>query len=898
MTTEFAKFQASLLRRFSSVGNSPSRSALRAKNSSFSIGYLNSYRDEIEEESFDVTLTKIALRVAKRDGFRAANEVIENVADGKEPPARLILSPGDNANVDFPHYTDHYLASAPLIFEGFSKRKRDCYESILSEIGVRIPLNKKGMLALARLVDNSYKPPNLRSFESLALFVWDFALRTWPLFDATVLHIPLRYFDFDHSISSSEMVRHLALMSGFGLERLLARLIVLQATCGSKSAKDITIHGKVLELCEYSEIQVQQIRDHLERNKSGLRREEIKNGKTDNPIERATFLAIFMLEFRSEFEFMERLIEVNNIDNSVLGLLQWDEFLPVVRRCTDIPSPQLVAMAAIFSQESTLQRSKQFKARYIPTSAATHLFRYADYFRSRSHGTAHRFFRTFQKFSRPTQVTIFEYLLSPGVMDGLSNIFPSGRKLLTQIERDDAINSLSLKLDCVSFLKIRGVISSENLNAIEADARHRLRQVKYEDDVSGGRIHLNVKKLRSEIRNFFRKHHYAIPQQTKSNDQREVELRNFLLREYNDKFSENLTYHICFSSKFALDYLLSNLRHSFLRFKLETAIDKVFEPITNANVSKFKSSIKPPLDDYCRNWLTISKTRSFYKDLRAMILLHLSLVESAKGKDYDVVSDMIVEEVIKSYKILLNTCKKVWGSAAKDEILDAVMLTLKDTDLGDDTVIKDSLSKNLNYIFSDTEGWLSINQNPIQSSFALRELVEFEATNYSTARTHRRPITVSCYEKTGGGKLVYRTKDVYLSGELFGGVVQLIQNLLQNAFQHCLLPIKQIKIEVAIIDLGQDRIEVEFRNVFSSEAQREMRERVVKFNQMVSRAREAAKNGGGSAPLEVGGSGLRRIFFDLQDYLADEFWLEANDKEIKRDTFVVCCGLPKKKYSE
>ncbi|SIT77160.1 hypothetical protein SAMN05421665_0510 [Yoonia rosea] len=897
MTSEFVNFQASLLRRFSSVGNLPSPSVDRARSSSFSIGYLTSYKDESEEEPFDVTLTKIALRVAKRDGFEAADEVIGNFANGTNTPAKLILSPDEAIDVDLAHYTDRYLASAPLMFDGFSKRKRSCYDSILRELGIRTPLDKKGMLALARRVDKAYEPPNLHSFGALALFIWDFALRTWPLFDATILHIPLKYFDFDHEITVSEMQNHLALMDGFGLERLLARLIVLQAVCKSETAKQIVTSGGVLELCEYSDFQIQQVYEHLETNGSGIDKEQLEQAKSENPIERATFLTMYMLEFRSEFDFMERLIEVNNTDKSVLGLLQWDPFLPTVRECTEIPSPQLVAMAAIFSQENVLRRSQRFKARYIPTSAATHLFKYADYFRSRSDGTAHRFFRTFQKFSKPTQITIFEYLLRPGVMDGLSNIFPSGRKLLKHVERNDAINALSLKLDCVSFLKIRDIIHHESLDAIDADARHRLRQVKYEDDISGGRIHLNSAKLRSEIRTFFGKNHYAIPQQTRSNDQREVELRNFLLRDYNQKFAERLTYHICFSSKFALDYLLSNLRHSFLRFKLETAIDKSFEPYPEAHVPAFKSSIKIPLDAYCKDWLTISKTRSFYKGLRSMILSHLSLVESAKADDYDAVSDMIVDEVIGSYQRLLVACKQVWGSGAKEEILEAVLSTLLGTNYATDSVLLDSLTKNFEYIFADTEGWLSINQNPIQASFALRELFEFEATNYSSARTHRRPITVSCYDKEEGGKPIDRVKDVYLSGELFGGVVQLIQNLLQNSFQYCSLPIKQIRVEVAIIDLGQDHIEVEFRNAFAPEVRGKMRDQVKKFNQMVSQARAAAKIDGGIAPVEVGGSGLKRIFFDLQDHLGDDFWLLAKDDEINRDTFLVQCGLPKKRAS-
>ena len=250
------------------------------------------------------------------------------------------------------------------------------------------------------------------------------------------------------------------------------------------------------------------------------------------------------------------------------------------------------------------------------------------------------------------------------------------------------------------------------------------------------------------------------------------------------------------------------------------------------------------------------------------------------------------------YERLLAACKQVWGSGTRLEILDAVLEVLDRSEYGQDTVLTDTLSNNFNYIFSDTEGWLSINRNPLQASFALKELFEFEATNFSSARTHRRPVVVSCFDKEKGKKPIYRIKDVYVSGELFGGMVQVIQNILQNAFQYCALPIRQIEIDVSILDCGGGHVEIEVRNAFSPEKRGEMRHRVNQFNLMVSQARTAAKANVDGAPLQVGGSGLKRIYFDLYDHLGEDFWLLAKGDEINRDRFLVCCGLRTKMEGE
>ncbi|PUB12025.1 hypothetical protein DFP92_1111 [Yoonia sediminilitoris] len=229
MPSEYTVFRASLLRRFSSIEGDLSSHHYRDLKKSFSIAYLRSFRSDTEDEPFDVALTKVALRVARFDGQEVAAKVVQRFSKDALGPANVVLEGEEVRQSHLTHYCDKFLASSPIVFDGFERKKRRCYDEVLARRSISTPLDKKGMLSLLQLVDDTFEHDPVRDFAALTKFIWDFATRTWPLFDASVLHIPMKYFKFDNEISMSDMKTHVALMDGYGLERLLSRLIVLRA---------------------------------------------------------------------------------------------------------------------------------------------------------------------------------------------------------------------------------------------------------------------------------------------------------------------------------------------------------------------------------------------------------------------------------------------------------------------------------------------------------------------------------------------------------------------------------------------------------------------------------------------------------------------------------------------
>ncbi|MCP4385550.1 MAG: hypothetical protein GY798_29750 [Hyphomicrobiales bacterium] len=894
MSSEYNKFRISLLRRFQAAGFGKGRlrqiTQASIAGKSFAIDYLLSISSNVNHETLDVVLTKAALEVAREDGRQAALKVADQFARFTESTVakRAILADGSNVEASYEELYDRFLFYSPLSFNGGSREKRSCYEEALDDLNIPLPFDRKGMQKLLQALDPEFQIPKVRSFDDLSDFIWDLVSSVWPLFDASILFIPLSYFKFDDDILVEEMRSHLDLMRGYGFERLLGRLIVLQAICGSCTARRAVLESKALEYCRYSKAQMSQLERILTGRNAHVSRECIGAMSDDNPIERATYLALYLQQSRFPFEFLERITEIYETDETVLRLLNWEQFLKLIEGSVEFLTPELVGMASILSLSGALDRSPTIKSLYVPTGANTDLLNYAKHCRENKGMSAYQFFRSFSKLPPKTQKAVFTFLLEPGVMDTIVNVFPSSSELIEQVDRNDAVNALSLKLDCIAYLKKKRIIAHSDLDTIEESTRQRVRQVKYETETSSGRIRLNKRKFADLVFEFVCDS-YEFRTENTLVEIHDREIRTYLENRWNRRFAAQAADFICFRCRFALDYLLSNLRHNFLRFKLESAIDAAFHGQDVEQAPLFKSIITDPLDEYCEDWLTISSESSFFDKLVGDIYQILSEFDPSKDEGYRHLSDKISTIAIKLYEQLLTECREAWTSNVKLEITKVVEEKLNSEKYGSNTALREALIGELEKAFMDTEGWLSVNDSPLNSEFGLRELFIFESTNFSTAKTRRKPVSAHCYKKsTSKSKAKILANDVIIPGELFDAMVLLVQNLLENAFQYSGLPAASTAIDVEIIDCGMDGVTIRFKNNFDTEKRTEVKRLLREFNK---RLREA-ENEANQAPLHTGGSGLKRIYFELFSVFGSNFDLRADGSEIRKGTFLVVCSFP------
>ena len=859
----------------------------------FSTNYLLSFSDG-EFETFDVLVARTALNVARKDGRASASALVDRFLDGdmQSLVQRIILGENDENEKQPNQLPDRYLFGTPIKFEVSSAEKRKCYEEALGAMGIRIPFDKSGMYQLLKAIDPYYNRKSVENLAQLSDFIWEFVISSWPLFEASIIHIPMRYFTPKPEVDLKGVTAHLQLMGAYGLERLLGRLVVLQAVCGSAWALEAIEPLKVIEQCEYQAEHILSLKAYFDGVASGIERNDLRSVGKGNPIQRATFLVIYLNEAQGPYDFLERLVDVFDIDPTVLRMIDWDPLLEIIERTSDyFYTPEVVAMAAILSGDGVLQESPLVERLYIPTSANTDFFNYARHCREELKLTPHQFFASFSKLPLSVQAAIFEYMLKPGQMDSIANIFPSSGKISAEIERSYAVNALTIKLDCLSYLKKRKVLDGQQIRAVEESTRQRLRQIKYETDTSEGRIRLSIEKLTSTILEFYLDHFDLFSLPAPDTDHRQSALQNYLEDKAFEIFSEGLARHICFKSRIALDYLLSNLRHNFLRFKVESGIDEVFHSHPGKDLTGFKSAITETLDDFYRTWLTLYEDRSFFSGLVAQITEQMHRFHGNEPLPPKTIAHEIATETKSRFDALLLECRRIWTGEVKDEVIALLKDELTVSDLANETALNDAIEVEMGRVFDDAEGWLTVNKNPMNREVGLKDLFIFESTNFSSARTRIKPLEVECFEKIQDSeRFIPVRRDIMVPGHLFDAIVQLVQNLLENAFKHSLLPISETEISVSIVDKFEDGILIEFRNKFDPEKKSLVNRRLISFNEKVDQARRAVLD----APIDVGGSGLRRIFFEFHSVFGGEFSLLADNTEFKNNIFVVRCALPRR----
>ncbi len=877
------------MRRFSLINHhrgQGQKSRLDSKvRASFALQYLAGEIEPTSDRPFEVALTQAALQLAFQDNLSDALELIDVFAvDNKFPIARKVLTEPCELDISrsLTHYCDEYLFGSPDTFVESSKDKRSCYEEILRSIDIQMPLSKSGMMALTSYIDPSFARQEVTTFAEMRTLVSTFVKTAWPLFERSILDMPIMYFNLDQPITSMQMSEHMFRLRSYGLERLQARLIVLRAVCDDAEAKSFV--GNVIDQCGYPAEDADAIRRYLSTNGADLSEKSFVESGSSSILLRATKLIIFVRTSKRPFEFVERLIFAYSIDKTILGLVNWYKHLDLVDGAGGYHTTEVVALAAIFSEEPLLRRSPGLKDLYIPTSAGTDLSNYAKHCREESRMSAHQFFQSFSQLPGPVRERVFLYLLSPGTIDIVAGIFPSKTKVLPDRKRNGAVNALSLKLDCIYYLKRHGLLRLATLSAIEEETRQRLRQVKYETDLGSGRIRVDVQRLSQSIhRHLADRDEWTV---VGAIGQEAVDLKVYLRDRGRQVFCDRLARFICFESRFSFDYLMSNLRHNLLRFKLESAVDSAFHAHKHRRTGQLKAIIEADLEDYCRDWLTISKERSFFLGL----VKELEGCAASKLFDQDDKLEFVSNEfaglAISRFKSLLADCRRAWKTLFWRQVKRSVLLYLDLAGLQKDTALRERLMSALATAFQECEKWLNLNDNPMSRTFGLKDLFVFESTNFSSAKTRVQPFDVTCYNSTEKGRVPQVTAlDIHLPGRYFEAMVQLVQNLLENAYVHSDLPISATKIEVSIFSLDGDRIRIEFRNNFDPQKRDLMQKRLNEFNHKIAGLRRRPEN----APAQTGGSGTKRILFEFGNVTGAQFSIRADNSEFTKRQFLIVC---------
>lgn len=887
------RLKASLSGRLRSLWQrSLTDSERRREEKSFSITYLRDPNAQKSDHSLDVELTKYALFIALDEGIQSSKKFIEEIeVDANKGKIRKIISS------IYEDYSDVYPSTS--IYDQFLLPRykpseygavRDCYNHAFAEIGIRLPLRNKDLLDIFQCpaVNSEISKPT--NFSETRDLISEFLHNFWPIFDSSTLRIPLLYFDLGKILTSEELGQDFSRAKGFGLDCILARQVALRAVWGHREDRAALRESEVHDAASLSPRTEKAIAGFFDSSaSSGLTKEDLQKSKLD-PIERAINLSIYVYEREDSFDLLERLIFVYEIDREILQILNWSRIWNDVEDSCFYRAPELVFLASSLTLSGALENFEHERADYLPSGASTDLESYARHCASEHGMTTHRFFASLSKLTPHARTVVFRYLLRPGVIDNIVNVFPTIKVPVREPRHKEAVNTLTTKLDCIRYIRTKRILPDAETRPIERECRRLLRHTYFEASASEGRIRVSRKQLAIAIQ-------YHVAEEVESQLQLVDELnitgsslRHAIIDRRLELCADSTASWICFECRYAFDYLLSNLRHNFIRFKIESAIDEVFKP-TDFECDALKIAIAGTIDEFNYLWLTINPRRSFYAKLKDNILDVLRSDYNSGGLQTDI-SGRIAGLSIDAFRVLLEKCRENWETKYREACFQELKEQAESQSSDVDTVLVDQLGHALDKVFSESSEWMKINEDATALDFGLKELCDFEAAVFSSAKTKRPEFSVVCYKGRRRNANVIHT-DFIIKGEHFDRCSILIQNLLENAYGNSYLPVAETEIEISIIQQEQS-LRLEFRNRFKMEERLRIESDVAAFNSAVRLASAELYD----APIETGGSGIKRIIYEFSPVNEGKFSISALSDEIIRGIFLVVCDLPAEVISD
>jgi hypothetical protein len=882
------RLSASLMGRMSAVTADLNDHKLRRRAvQSFAVSYLLDGKTTNSEFKIDVELTNLALLIARNEGESEAIKFIDDInLPANKPLISSIISriPSDETILASGVLYDQYLLTNSLPTKHLHQVRR-CYENVMASNSIGLPFTKSSMSVLLTYFPDSQSSGAITTFKDLEDFIWDFLLCTWPLFDASVLHIPIEYFNLKKAIKFDQITSNLERMSVFGLERLLSRMVALRAVNGLPDDIKAFSDPKFRAATQFDDVRLEQIDQFLAGIGSGIIITDISSDVVSNPIERAIFLSIYVYERLNSLDLLKRLTTAFEYDDYIFNIINWDVIWSDFEDSSYYLSPELIFIASALLLSGALDATPDLRAEYIPTGAETDLDAYARECGQKKGMTAHQFFASFSPLSKAAKVQIFRYLLRPGVLDNVVYAFSMPTVSSASSKPNEASLALSTKLDCISYVKTNNILPRSHTRPIEAECRRILRHIKFQVDTGSGRIRLNELQFTSSIRSRLEMigNDLLIPNSALSDER----LRYAIASRNLKTCSIAITQWVCFECRFAFDYLLSNLRHNFLRFSVERGIEKAFEGVPEFDFDDAKIAAAGVVERFNQRWLTIDANRSFFRGLQQKIADILGENDSVDHWKAPEVASKISNISIVDFDGLLRVCRDQWSEIFRVLTREAILGSLAGHDLSHHAALSDKLESRLDEAFEESSMWISINDTGTNPDFGLMELFNFEATVFSTAKTKSQQVNIVRYDNSAQSRNII-FDDLKIRGEYLDLFVVLIQNILENAIDKCGLPKKEMRIDIYIIS-KHDSVVVEFRNRFDSDRLVEMRAGVRRFNERVG----VASRDIGSVPLESGGSGARRIVYEFGAASLSGFSIEASAAELSRKWFLVRCVFPK-----
>ncbi|MCC5961477.1 MAG: hypothetical protein JJU08_19290 [Rhodobacteraceae bacterium] len=769
---------------------------------------------------------------------------------------------------------------------------KECYKRAFARHEIELPFAKESMNKLLSLVGFPGKRREISRLEDLRIFSFEFFTALWPLFGPRVLSIIFSYFQYRSEILPKKMEADWNVLTMFGFEKLLSRLILLRAVNGDQESREFFEQKKVTFAASFSSDLLNGAQNFLSGKPSGLSAMELLSD--GNPIENAILLSIHVMERTDEINFVTRLIEAYNQDPSISLVLNWDAVYEDITNLKYLQKPELIFLSSLITQPSVMSSSKRMSGQYGHGGAGADLRRVARYHRDKLSGTRSSFLSSFDALPKSAAELVVHFLFSGGMLDRIANEFPSNTSTAASlVPSSPAVRSLEARDDLINYARKRRIFSDSYAKFLLEDVRDKYRQIRFESSEDSGRIRIRQSELAGEIYSWLkpRINVVALPKNRSSAEyfERRLNARSSLL-------APEITNFLCFSSKnrhsknrFAFNNLLADkLRHNFLSIRISEKLNPIFDEyqIGTENAHEILECVESHIKEFSRIWLTIDRERSFFEELSeklSEIIVQDSIALQSPDEVATSMARNVAAESIARFDALLGSCRKAW----KTEFLEGVKAEVRDTaeELNFSELIADRLVEGLEQGFDESSRWMRVNQDERPNTVRLRDLVLSETFLLKKQPTFREKFKVDLFLHTERGGRQSTDKELVIGGEFLTPIVAIVDNLIPNATKSSFLG-NSTSIRVrCVYENATLRLDIA-NKIDASKSQEVLRS--------VRRAQELIKEPIQNEVLGTsgGGTGIFRIRRTCEDEFGSAFEMRISADLSDEYPVVVTCRMP------
>lgn len=768
---------------------------------------------------------------------------------------------------------------------------RSLFGKELSKYGVTLPMTIDGMRTLNAIVTGKADRGVVRTFGDLTDYLERSHPVLWPYLFGDFFILTAKLMRAESKVTRKELDRALVTSRCLGFELLTTRLITLRALSGSRVERLHLLKHREHVLKEAAlppdlEYAIRQVLAG-----EVIDPEDVALGGSIMPVEDLIRAQLFVYASGDEQIFLKRLAIAYDLDESIIRFLDWQRLWPTIKMCARVAEPELVFLSTVLTSDVVIKRFPFLFYGYWNGGASADLEHYVLAVRGRgAESSLVDFMQSLTALPPKARDRVFRHLFHPTVIERLAT-------LLTPVTRRHAkapgeeYYSLFAQLSLLEFLEVKNILDREFIAAKRAEVRAFMRQLRYSANRNDGMIRVDPIDLAREVQRFIDREAVVYRAVVKGMKAPARHIVATLAK----NLGHRLSTHVCFHSRVAFDYILSNrLRHGWLDRRMEKASLDFFEefPTSTMDQAWIANELKGLTDLFCQKQLTIAPDGPLVGSLGGIAgaWFEAYLLRKDARVSPEAVGELSVAMIEELSKTLLRS-QEAWLGAYRDSVVDIAASASATAHTIVKKIESDHLVAHLRSAVADTAMWIAVNARnvPTEEPVSVRELVEFEIKTVTVNDPDQTSLKFEIYDSESNNAR-RRGFDVLIPQKYLDVIVSIVDNTVQNAFAKSGMKYRTpIKV---VVGVSRRSVTLEIQNSFRRSDLARNRRSATRAGEAVAKAKAMSTKELLDKRAGEGGRGLVKIFYECNEAFGKAFSVRVINTHLGEGWFTLKFTLP------